>query len=39
LENRIADQSAKMDEARVELKAERKRMQNADGEPPRSVKT
>jgi two-component system CheB/CheR fusion protein len=31
LENRLADQSAKMDEAREDLKAERKQSRNADG--------
>src|SRR6185436_8634983 len=39
LENRIADQSAKMDKARVDLKAERKRMRNDDGKSWRSAKT
>ena len=39
LQNRIADQSAKMHEARQDLKAERQRMRNADGKSRRSANT
>jgi two-component system CheB/CheR fusion protein len=39
LQNRIADQSAKMHEARQDLKAERQRMRNADGKSRSAANT
>jgi len=39
LEDRLADQSSEMAKARVDLKAERKRMWNPDGKSRRSTRT